>query len=120
VPAAAVAEGVAEGVTEGVADGDRDGGGLLAAGLCRGLLAVGAADAGRAGGVGGAGGVAGTVTGAAGSALITCTPGLIPASLTTMFAPNQARETARAVPPSHAAKPVRTRVMSAIMPHVPL
>ncbi len=58
--------------------------------------------------------------GAGGSALITCTPGLIPASLTTMFAPNQARPTAMAVPASQAARPVRARVMSAIMPQTGL
>ena len=58
--------------------------------------------------------------GLAGATLITCTPGLIPASLTTMFAPNQARPTARAVPASQAARPVRARVMSAIMPQTGL
>jgi DNA-binding response OmpR family regulator len=69
------------------------------------------------GGAGGAGGAGVTAAGAAGSALITGTAGLAPASLTTMFAPNQARPTARAVPASQAARPVRTRFMSAIMPH---
>ena len=65
-----------------------------------------------------AGGAGGTVRGAAGSALITCTPGLTPAFLTTTFAPDQARPTARAVPASQAARPVSTLLMSAIMPHV--
>ena len=125
-----MAEGVAEGVAdadadrEGDADGDVDADfdGRLEAVLLAGAPGAGACDgrAMAAGGVGGAGGVGDTVAGAGGSALITRTPGLTPASLTTMFAPNQARLTARAVPPSQAARPVRTRVMSAIMPHIAL
>jgi DNA-binding response OmpR family regulator len=38
--------------------------------------------------------------------------------LTTMPAPNQARQTARVVPASQAARPVRARIMPAIMPQI--
>jgi DNA-binding response OmpR family regulator len=108
-------------VAEGVADGDCER--LLTAALRAGSLPAGVPDArgaGGAGGTGGTGGAGGTVRGAAGSALITCTPGLTPAFLTTTFAPDQARPTARAVPASQAARPVSTLLMSAIMPHVVL
>jgi DNA-binding response OmpR family regulator len=112
-----VVDDVAEGVADDVADDD----GLLAAALRAGSLGAGVPGASEVGGAGGVGGATlGTALGAGGSASITCTPGLTPASLTTMFAPNQARQTARAVPASQAARPVRTRVMSAIMPHVVL
>jgi len=107
-------------VSEGDADGDRDCDGLLTAALRAGSLSAGVPDARGTGGTGGAGGAGGTVRGAAGSALITCTPGLTPAFLTTTFAPDQARPTARAVPASQAARPVSTLLMSAIMPHVVL
>ena len=104
------------------ADGVVDGDGLLVAAPRPGWLAAGVPDAPGAPGADEAGradevgAIAGGGAGDAGATLITCTPGLIPASLTTMFAPNQARPTARAVPASQAARPVRARVMSAIMP----
>jgi DNA-binding response OmpR family regulator len=106
--------GVAEALAVGLADAEGDG--LLGAVRRAGSLAAGVP---AAGGVGGAGGV-GCTAATDGAALITCTPGLTPASLTTMFAPDQARPTARAVPASQAARPVSTRVMSAIMPHIAL
>ncbi len=46
--------------------------------------------------------------------------GLVVVLRTTRPAPNQARHTAAAVPPSQAAKAVSTRAMSAIMPHARL
>jgi len=97
-----------------------DGDGLAAVALGRADgVPVGAPDGGAAEAVGSAGDVGGSVGWPSGVAVgteITCTPGLIPASLTTMFAPNQASPTAMAVPASQAARPVRARVMSAIMP----
>jgi DNA-binding response OmpR family regulator len=56
---------------------------------------------------------------AAGAMLTTGTAGsgLVVVFRTTRPAPNQARPTAAAVPPSHAARPASTRDMSAIMPH---
>jgi DNA-binding response OmpR family regulator len=50
------------------------------------------------------------------AALIAGAPGPIPALLTTTFTPNQATQTAMAVPAAQAARPAMTRTMSAIMP----
>jgi len=50
------------------------------------------------------------------AALMTGIPGPTPAFLTTTLAPNQVTLTAMAVPATHAATPIMTRIMSAIMP----
>jgi DNA-binding response OmpR family regulator len=53
----------------------------------------------------------------AGPGLMTGMAGLIPVFRTTRSAPNQATLTASALPATQAPTPVRTRIMSAIMPH---
>jgi DNA-binding response OmpR family regulator len=65
---------------------------------------------------GGVTAVEGAGDGGSTAALTTGIPDRTPASLTTTFAPNQATQTAIAVPPAQAATPAMSRIMLAIMP----
>ena len=117
-------DGVGDWVADGgrVADGERVADDWLADGERagddeRGRDAEGDGDDdGEGGGAGGCGG-AGDVVTTGGAALTTGTPGPTPASASTTFAPNQATETAIAVPASQAAATTTTRIMPAMMPH---
>jgi len=60
--------------------------------------------------------VDGRADGGSTAAFTTGIPDRTPASLTTTFAPNQATQTAMAVPAAQAARPAMTRTMLAIMP----